>query len=116
MHRAPGIEVSLCWQDGNDDAPALGLHHVIAEGLRDGVERQRSAGEALDEFQSAHRFLLVGTNRPVGLGGHVSPFGALNVDNAEDAYRCSGGESHPKPDLRCLRAADALGYSERVRA
>lgn len=70
MHRAPWIEVCACGGDRDSDTAAFGLDHVISQGLRHRVERQGAVGKALDEFQSAHRSLLFGTDRAVSFGRH----------------------------------------------
>src|SRR5262249_37741508 len=74
VHRARWIEMRVGRVERDHDTTVFGLHHVIAERLRDGVEGQRSGCEALDEFESAHRPPQFRTDRPVGLGRHaVSP-------------------------------------------
>jgi len=71
MHRTPWIEVSACWIERDGDPTAFGLHHVIAQGLRDRVQGQRAAGKAPDELQPVHLLLSLGTDRPVSPVGHA---------------------------------------------
>src|SRR5579859_7374165 len=87
MHRSPWIEVSLRWIHGDDDATAFGLHHVIPQGLRHRIERQHSAGKALDELQPAYCLPLLRTYRAISLVGHVllSVLRALTMLRAPNA-------------------------------
>ena len=64
VHRAPWIEVSVCRVEREDDAASFGLHHVIAQGPCEGVERQRSAGKARYELQPLFAFLCSGLTIP----------------------------------------------------
>ena len=65
MHGARRIEVAVPGLRRDDDAPALRLDDVVAQRPGDGVERQRSVGEPLDELEAGHRLLLVGADGPI---------------------------------------------------
>ena len=62
------------WQD---DAAAFGLSDIIAEGPRDGVERQGAGGEPLDEFEAAHREFPFGTDGAVAPGHSLISVGFI---------------------------------------
>ena len=65
VHGAPGIEVSRCRHNRDDDATALSLYDIVAQRLRGGTEGQRSAGKALNELKPAHLFLPLWTDLPI---------------------------------------------------
>jgi hypothetical protein len=65
MHASSRIEVHVVWHDGDDDPTTLHFSDVVSKGLSHRVERQGSVDEALDKFQTAHRFLLLLANPSV---------------------------------------------------
>src|SRR5690348_5357415 len=70
MHGAGGIEVGVIWNECDDHAPAFSLADVVAERLRDGIERQRAVDEALHEGQSTHCAALFRAHCPIVLARH----------------------------------------------
>ena len=54
VHSAGRIEMCFARFGGDDNPSAYGLRDVIAQRLRNGVERQRAVREPLHEGKAAH--------------------------------------------------------------
>src|SRR5207247_158520 len=52
---------------GHHHPPALDVAHIVTQGLRNGIERQRPVNESADEIQAAHLLLPFGTDGPIAL-------------------------------------------------
>jgi hypothetical protein len=68
-----------------DDRASLGhLGYVIAQGARDGIERQASLDQAADKLKAAHLLPLISGNGPIGLGD-TARHSLLWFDDAHEA-------------------------------